>query len=395
MKSFLIRFSFLPFALALLWGGKMMWQKVSASPNPDVLRIAAPTVPTTKPDHKVQLALLLDISGSMNGLIRQAQARLWQVVNELSHANLDGQSPYLEISLYVYGGDHLDPQKGYVQQLTPFTTDLDHVSAQLFALGTNGGEEYCAEVIHAAMTELSWSSNPRDLKLMFIAGNEAFNQGPRLFTQVCPNANERGIIVNTIYCGPYEQGISLNWDKGAALAGGQYLSINHNQDVVDIPTPFDGQFAQLNTQLNQTFVYYGSEGKLKAANQLIQDSNAGSLSLSASCDRAQSKVSKGYFRSAETWDLVEACKNPGFQWETLDRKTLPEEYKNYSTKELETMISQKNAERQRLQTEIGKLTQQRQAFLEQNQLKTDEGLDKALVQCLQTQATAKGYTFEK
>jgi hypothetical protein len=403
MKSLLIRLSFVPFALAILWGGKMMFQKLVAAPDTSQVNIVlseaslenspTSTMKITRPDTKVQLALLLDVSGSMSGLIRQAQARLWQVVNELSRAEVDGYAPSLEISLYIYGGDHLSPEKGYVRQLTPFTTDLDLISERLFALTTNGGEEYCAEVIQAAMTELSWSRNPSDLKLIFIAGNEGFNQGPRLYTQVCPNAREKGIIVNTIYCGAHEEGKALQWEAGAALARGQYLSINHNQSVADIATPYDARFAQLNSELNQTFVYYGTEGRKRAQNLYLQDSNAAELSTGAACDRAQTKTSKNYFQAAQNWDLVEANNAGQLDFSKLDKSTLPEEYRSYSKQQLIELANQKQQERERIQSEINKLNQARQTYLMENQKEADNALGTALVQCLQKQATDKGYSF--
>ena len=56
---------------------------------------------------KVQVALLLDTSGSMDGLIDQAKSQLWKVVNELATSKYEGQRPVLEIALYEYGNDNL------------------------------------------------------------------------------------------------------------------------------------------------------------------------------------------------------------------------------------------------------------------------------------------------
>ncbi len=58
------------------------------------------------------------------------------------------------------------------------TTDLDAISADLFALTTNGGSEYCGMVIDRAVSKLSWSKSNDVLKIIYIAGNEPFTQGP-------------------------------------------------------------------------------------------------------------------------------------------------------------------------------------------------------------------------
>ena len=96
---------------------------------------------------RVQLAILLDTSNSMDGLIAQAKQQLWQIVNEFIAAKQDGKAPRVEVALYQYGNAGLSQEKGWVQQLAPLTQDLDSLSEKLFALKTNGGDEYCAWVI--------------------------------------------------------------------------------------------------------------------------------------------------------------------------------------------------------------------------------------------------------
>ena len=84
---------------------------------------------------KVQIALLLDNSGSMQGLLNQARTQLWKVVNEFAHAKQRGRPVKLEIALYEYGDG--------VRRLSPLTSNLDAVSEQLFGLSIRGGDEYC------------------------------------------------------------------------------------------------------------------------------------------------------------------------------------------------------------------------------------------------------------
>src|SRR5262245_9072065 len=99
----------------------------------------------------IQIALLLDTSNSMDGLIDQAKNQLWSVVNEFIRAKHDGRTPVLEVALYEYGNNGLPAQEGFVRQVLPMTDDLDAVSERLFALKTNGGNEYCGQVIRDAV----------------------------------------------------------------------------------------------------------------------------------------------------------------------------------------------------------------------------------------------------
>ena len=95
---------------------------------------------TVSKDNKIQVALLLDTSNSMDGLIDQAKSRLWNIVNTLTTLKYNGQAPQVEIALYEYGNDGLKDEN-YIRQITPLTQDLDLVSEKLFALRTNGGSE--------------------------------------------------------------------------------------------------------------------------------------------------------------------------------------------------------------------------------------------------------------
>lgn len=182
-------------------------------------------VPPPK-DQSIQLALLLDTSNSMDGLIDQAKSQLWRIVNELAAAKCaDGKKPNIKIALYEYGNDGLPSSEGYIRLVSGLTDDLDVISEKLFALSTNGGNEYCGQVINTSLKQLAWSTSANDLKMIFIAGNEPYTQGSVSYRTASAVAREKGIVVNTIFCGPYDEGVSTNWKDGADITGGSYMSI--------------------------------------------------------------------------------------------------------------------------------------------------------------------------
>jgi len=162
---------------------------------------------TEKNKQFIKVALLLDTSNSMDGLIDQAKAQLWSIVNELSYAKCDDERPNLQIALYEYGNDNLSSYEGYIRQVLDFTNDLDDISKELFSLATNGGSEFCGQVIQSSLNQLDWGNNADDLKLIFIAGNEPFTQGKVNYKHAAANANEKDVTVNTIFCGNYQQGV--------------------------------------------------------------------------------------------------------------------------------------------------------------------------------------------
>ena len=247
-----------------------------------------------KNKQTIKVALLLDTSNSMDGLINQAKAQLWEIVNELSYAKYGIQKPDLEIALYEYGNDHLESSDGFVKQVLAFNSDLDEISEKLFSLTTNGGKEYCGQVISASLKELAWGENNNDLRLIFIAGNEPFTQGKINYKEAISDAKEKDVIINTIFCGNYTQGISEMWKDGANLGGGDYMTINQNKKVIHITTPYDNDIIILNKKLNKTYIYFGSSGFSKFKKQAIQDGNAEKIATDVSVKRAVSKSNRLY-----------------------------------------------------------------------------------------------------
>ncbi len=343
--------------------------------------------------NTVKVALLLDTSNSMDGLIDQAKAQLWEIINELSYVKCNNEQPDLKIALYEYGNDGLESSDGFIRQVLDFSNDLDEISEKLFSLTTNGGSEYCGEVIQTSLNDLNWGTNKKDLKLIFIAGNEPFTQGKLNYKDATTNANEKDVTVNTIFCGNYENGISGKWQDGARLTGGDYMTIDHNKAIVHIKTPYDEMIIQLNKKLNKTYVRYGNQGYSKYQNQTLQDDNAESLAEEVIVKRTVSKSSKVYKNT--TWDLVDAEQEEGFMFDSIDKTTLSKELQNKSTSELKAYVTKKSKERVAIQKEIQELNKKRTAYINKEKSKTNtETLDSAMIKAIKKQAKNKNYTWE-
>jgi hypothetical protein len=340
---------------------------------------------------KVQLAILLDTSNSMDGLVEQAKSQLWRIVNQFAAATgANGQRPQVEVALYQYGTPSLGAETGYIRQLLPLTTDLDRVSEELFALRTNGGDEYCGTVIQAAVTQLQWSKGKNDYRAIFIAGNEPFTQGNVDFHASCKTAISAGIVVNTIFCGADREGVNTHWKDGAELADGAYFSIDQNQKVVTIATPFDKELAELGGKLNSTYVAYGAVGKAGLANQMAQDSNAMISGASVAASRAATKASANYVN--DRWDLVDALEAKKIDIVNIKDEDLPAELRNMSEKERVAYVDKKKKEREEVQKIIGELNRKRDAHIAAEQKKSAAGaeattLDTAIINAVRSQAT--------
>lgn len=337
----------------------------------------------------VKIALLLDTSNSMDGLINQAKAQLWEIVNEFTYAKCGNQRPSLQIALYEYGNNNLSLKEGYVRKVQDFSSDLDTLSEKLFALTTNGGEEYCGTVINTSLNDLTWGNNANDLKLIFIAGNEPFDQGNLPFKDATAQANEKQVVVNTIYCGDFNQGIATHWQKGATLTGGDYMAINHNQTLAYVSTPYDQEIMRLNQKLNKTYVAYGAKGSAKAAAQKKQDTNAYALEAAVAVNRTISK-SSSFYKNA-TWDLVDAAEEEL----EISNDDLPKELQDKSAKEITQFIQNKKKEREAIQKQITALSNKRKAYLATQKTTNETDLKNVMLQAIKRQAAEKNYSWEK
>jgi hypothetical protein len=382
----------------ILWSQK---EKIMAIPP---LSYSTATKPAKQ---KIQAAILLDVSGSMDGLIEQAKSQLWNMVNVLGKAeNNNGEKPDIEIALYEYGRTSVGYQSnnimrpsnnvrggktkspkpipkpaaptpaavpastdsidkltlGYVKMLSPFTKDLDSLSSILFSLRTSGGDEFCGQVIKQSIEELQWDNTPGSFKVIFIAGNEDFLQGYVKFNDACELAKQRGIIVNTIYCGDRMQGIKEHWNLQDQCGNGEYTNINQNAKELEFDTPYDSTITLLNNKLNDTYLYYGAEGSSKSNRQYKMDDANAQMGKSAYLNRANAKSKGNAYYNAD-WDLVDADKDGKFDYTKLDKTQLADSLKNKSVAEIKTLVGAKAKERNDVQKQIAELSIKRDAYI--------------------------------
>jgi len=351
---------------------------------------------------KIQLAILLDTSNSMDGLIDQTRNQIWQVVNEFSKAKRHGITPRLEVALFEYGNDSNSADTGYVKMLNNFTTELDAVSEGLFSLTTNGGSEYCGFVIKTALKNLNWSESEQDIRSIFIAGNEAFTQGPVNYQEAIALAKKRDIRVNTIHAGDHLVGIQTGWQQAAVYTGGDYMSINADHKIEHIKAPQDPIIAQLNLQLNLTYVPYGKKGQEKALRQRKQDQESQKISAALLSKRAQSK-SSSFYRN-KSWDLVDAIEEGLVEegvLETMPVESLSEPMQALPAEKRLEYVQQKAQSRKKIKLQINQLVKQRQSYILEQKEKTHKqkneqaDMAQALVKAIKKQALQKDYQFQK
>ena len=352
-------------------------------------RAADPT-----PGRPVDLVLCIDTSNSMDGLIESAKLKLWDVVNELAKVK---PTPILRVSLYQYGNDNIPAESGWVKQELELTTDLDAVYAKLNALKTRGGTELVARVTRQAIADLKWSDDAKALKLVFVCGNESASQDKQYsLAAVAKQAKDKGVIVNTIYCGPANNPEAADWKEFAVLGGGRYGNIDQNKTAAQqvVATPHDKELAELSGKLNKTYVFFGKERENLAANQVAQDKNAAAAGPGVAAARGQTKAEALY---RNEFDLLDKMKSDAkFDVKKLADAELPDELKALKPEEREGYLKKKGDERDVVQKQIGELSVKRAKFIEEESKKkpknpADQAFDESLRATIRAQAKDKGF----
>lgn len=350
----------LPITALVLLTSLVLSSFVAPSPQKKKTKVA---------DPKIQVAILLDVSGSMDGLIEQAKAQLWNMVNTLGKAKCEGAAtPKIEIALYEYGRSTNDAKAGYVKQINGFINDMDSLSENLFSLRTNGGDEYCGQVIFTSLQQLQWDAAPENYKVIFIAGNEDFLQGNLHYTRACTEAKSKGVIVNTIYCGDKMQGIREHWNLAGECGNGSFTNINQNAKQEDIPTPYDSLLITLNGNLNRTYVSYGYAGASYAAKQGKMDVANAQASKSQQMARIKTKANAKVYDNSR-WDLVDANSKGVLAEAIADKDNLPDSLKSKTKEEIKAIVEEKTKQRAAVSQQINELNAKRDAYIAEERKK--------------------------
>ncbi|MEN8697113.1 MAG: hypothetical protein ABF317_07395, partial [Bacteroidia bacterium] len=149
---------------------------------------------------------------------------------------------------------------------------------------------------------------------------------------------------------------------------------------------------QLNYQLNNTYIYYGNDGRRMKSNQLRQDENQAKYSKMNSVSRALSKSSNIYMNS--NWDLLDAYNADTTVITSIDKETLPDSLQEMNTIELKNVVLEKQQEREKIKNEIAKLGVERANYIADNNTSANEvTLGEKMVNTIKIEAKKKGYVF--
>jgi hypothetical protein len=340
---------------------------------------------------RIEVAFVLDTTGSMSGLIDGAKQKIWAIANQMAGAQ---GSPDIRLGLIGYR----DRGDAYVTQVHDLSDDIDALYANLQTFQAEGGgdgPESVNQALHEAITRLGWSAAPGAYRVIFLVGDAPphvdYPQDVS-YTDSVQLARSRGIVVNTIQCGGDPETTRV-WREIAQLNQGQYAAIAQDGGMLAMNAPQDAELAELNRKLVDTAIGYGAredrdelERKLESARGAAPESAAARLSYLSK---------KGGALNSGRRDLVDAVDNGEVALESLPTTALPEPMQAMSPPEREKLVADKVEERKKLKQRIGELAKERDAYVASETAKPGkaDSFDAQVFGAIKTQAAEKGIAY--
>ncbi|MGJ3241730.1 MAG: vWA domain-containing protein [Opitutales bacterium] len=368
MKSLPVLITVLSLFALSAWATRHLGTQGTLIPSVGSLLRPVTADPGSGQPARIDVAFVLDTTGSMSGLIEGAKRKIWAIASDLAGRQ---PAPVLRIGLVAYR----DRGDAYVTRITPFSSDLDRIFAELTALRAGGGgdtPESVNEALARAVNELAWTP-PGDgkasgaaVRTLFLVGDapphrDYPNDVP--YTDTATRARQAGIRIHTIQCGNLA-GTEPVWREIARLAEGGFVPLAQDGNMQVVTTPYDADIQALNRELSRTLVAYGDrrrrvEVKAKAglAAAAPAATSADRQAFIRNTNRADEAVVTG------SGDLIADLNAGRIDLDAVKDSDLDSHLQGLSQKAFERALEAKRQQRRHLQARLDRLLEKRAAHL--------------------------------
>lgn len=307
----------------------------------------------------VEVAFVLDTTGSMSGLIENAKRKIWSIATSIVDANPDAE---VRMALVAYR----DIGDEYVTKKFDLTTDIQGLYAELLKFRAQGGGDWpesVNEALDVAVTKLNWSQEKHVRRIVFLVGDappQMKYEQDRKYPEVLKDAKARGILVNAVQAGSARD-TERFWREIAQLGDGKYIPIPQDGGVARvIVTPYDREIIELQIRLNRTVLPYGKRAQQMDIRNRLDNVAAAPSSTATDIAVYQNKVRKGVV-SADG-DLVADTASGRINLESVPEAELPEGLQKLSLAERKAEIEKQSAARRALDDKLSDLVKKRDEF---------------------------------
>ena len=344
----------------------------------------------------VEVAFVLDTTGSMGPLIEGAKRKIWSIATAIVDANPNAE---IRMGLVAYR----DIGDDYVTKTFNLTTDIQDLYANLLELKARGGGDWpesVNEALHVGITKLSWTQGSKICRIMFLVGDAPphmdYAQDVK-YPEVMRMARDRGILVNAVQAGGARDTERV-WREIAQMGNGRYIPIPQDGGhLVIIETPYDREIIELQGEINGTVIPYGAprqrsdvENKTKqaaAAPASVATEMAGYMSRNAGKNGGEAITGSG--------DLVGDIAAGRQKLASVKDDELPDTVRSLSAPERQSLIDKQQAARKALNERMARLVKQRDAYALEQAKKAPkpaaDSFDRTVAETLRAQTKIKTY----
>ena len=324
--------------------------------------------------QRIEVAFVLDTTGSMAGLIDGAKKKIWSIANTIIDVNPDAD---IRMALVAYR----DRGDEYVIKSYDMSADVQGLYGKLIKLEADGGgdtPESVNEALDESVRKLKWTKNDNTKRIVFLVGDAPPHMDyPNTwqYPQILKRAKEDKITINTIQAGD-DPDTTKVWREIAQLGHGRYMAIPQDGGTINvIETPFDNEIITVQQDIDKTVIAYGNHAVQAELMSKMDAKAAAPASVKVDNSRYYSK--KGGAKEVVTGggDLVADVKNGKQKLDAVKDEELPDNMRGKSGQEKQDILDKNAQERTKLEEKMAELVTQRDAFISKKQTENSDDKD--------------------
>jgi uncharacterized protein YegL len=314
----------------------------------------------------VEVAFVLDTTGSMAGLIEGAKRKIWSIATSILDQNPDAD---IRMGLVAYR----DIGDEYVTKKFDLTTDIQDLYANLLQVKAQGGGDWpesVNEALDVAVNKLQWTTGSDNRRIVFLVGDAPphmdYAQDTKYETTM-KVALQKDIIINAVLTGGARDTERV-WRDVAQRGDGRFMAIPQDGgQVVIIETPYDEEIIILQNEINKTVIPYGPRALQKRTEDKTRQLSEVARAAPASASDMASYINKRAKVSSEAvtggGDLVSDVATGGKKLDGIKDDELPDSLRKMSMQDRTAELDKQMTTRKELNTKLAALVAKRDAYV--------------------------------
>jgi uncharacterized protein YegL len=320
----------------------------------------------------VEVAFVLDTTGSMGGLIEGAKRKIWSIATAIVDSNPDAD---IRMGLVAYR----DIGDDYVTRKIELTRDIQDLYANLLELKARGGGDWpesVNEALDVAVNRLQWTGGGDVRRIVFLVGDAPPHMDYAQDTKypvTLSVAKQKDIIVNAVLAGNAADTERV-WRDIAQNGNGRFIPIPQDGgQIVVIETPYDQDIIILQREINGTVIPYGPRAMQKRTEDQTQQLSKVAAAAPSQASEMASYINKRARSTSEAvtggGDLVADIGAGRNSFSAIKDEDLPDNLRAMKPEQRLDEVNRQMNQRKALNEKLGALVAQRDKYVAEQRAK--------------------------